>query len=185
MHNTIKAQEKSLNSILNGDYIFSVPSYQRPYSWTEDNAAELFDDLFDAYQNKTSEDDSYFLGSLVLKKDSYKPNSDIIDGQQRLTTITILLAILRDQLVLPKEDQVESKKEDEKYKKYAEDINKRICLTDDVFNRSGEESTENKYILTIRKTEDQFFPVILRKKLKTEKQIRNTAKRGSLIIQIN
>ena len=174
MHDNIKAQEKSLNSILNGDYIFSVPSYQRPYSWTKDNAAELFDDLFDAYQNKTSEDDSYFLGSLVLKKDPYKPNSDIIDGQQRLTTITILLAILRDQLAStkedqpaspterdqlasPKADQGDSKKENEKYKKYAEDINKRICLTDDVFNRSEEESPENKYILTIRKTDEEFF----------------------------
>ena len=174
MHDNIKAQEKSLNSILNGDYIFSVPSYQRPYSWTEENAAELFDDLFDAYQNKTSEGDSYFLGSLVLKKDPYKPNSDIIDGQQRLTTITILLAILRDQLAStkedqpaspterdqlasPKADQGDSKKENEKYKKYAEDINKRICLTDDVFNRSEEESPENKYILTIRKTDEEFF----------------------------
>lgn len=174
MHDNIKAQEKSLNSILNGDYIFSVPSYQRPYSWTKDNAAELFDDLFDAYQNKTSEDDSYFLGSLVLKKDPYKPNSDIIDGQQRLTTITILLAILRDQLASTKEDQAaspterdqlaspkvdqgDSKKEIEKYKKYADDINKRIFLTNDVFNRVEDKSKEDRYILTIRETDEGFF----------------------------
>jgi len=180
MRNTIKAQEKSLNSILNGDYIFSVPSYQRPYSWTEDNAAELFDDLFDAYQNKSSEDDSYFLGSLVLKKDPYKPNSDIIDGQQRLTTITILLAILRDQLASTKEDQAasstgcdqlaspkadqgDSKKEDEKYKKYAEDINKRIFLTNDVFNRE-EGSPENNYILEIRENDEGFFCDYIKKK---------------------
>ena len=174
MHDNIKAQEKSLDSIFSGNYVFSVPSYQRPYSWTKDNAAELFDDLFDAYQNKTSEGDSYFLGSLVLKKDPYKPNSDIIDGQQRLTTITILLAILRDQLAAtkedqpassserdqlasPKADQGDSKKEDEKYKKYAEDINKRICLTDDVFNRVEDVPLKYKYILKIREKDDNFF----------------------------
>ncbi|CAM1657347.1 Domain of unknown function DUF262 [Bartonella apis] len=188
MHDNIKAQEKSLNSILNGDYIFSVPSYQRPYSWTEDNAAELFDDLFDAYQNKTSEDDSYFLGSLVLKKDPRKPNSDIIDGQQRLTTITILLAILRDQLAStkedqpaspterdqlasPKADQGDSKKKNEKYKKYAEDINKRIFLTNDVFNRVEDKSEEDRYILTIRKTDEGFFCDYIKKKGATWKKI--------------
>ena len=151
MHDNIKAQEKSLNSILNGDYIFSVPSYQRPYSWTEDNAAELFDDLFDAYQNKTSEDDSYFLGSLVLKKDPYKPNSDIIDGQQRLTTLTILLAILRDQLSSSIEFNVFSK-----------DLHSRIFKSDQI------SAAKDLYLLTLRNKDEGFFVSILKKKVQRQ-----------------
>ena len=140
MHDNIKAQEKSLDSIFSGNYVFSVPSYQRPYSWTKDNAAELFDDLLDAYQNKTSEGDSYFLGSLVLKKDPYKPNSDIIDGQQRLTTITILLAILRDQLSSSIEFNVFSK-----------DLHSRIFKSDQI------SAAKDLYLLTLRNKDEGFF----------------------------
>ena len=49
---------------------------------------DLFDDLYDFYQKE--EQDSYFLGSIVLIKDESKPHADVIDGQQRLTTLSIL-----------------------------------------------------------------------------------------------
>ena len=152
MHDNIKAQEKSLDSIFSGNYVFSVPSYQRPYSWTKDNAAELFDDLFDAYQNKTSEGDSYFLGSLVLKKDPYKPNSDIIDGQQRLTTLTILLAILRDQLSSSIEFNVFSK-----------DLHSRIFKSDQI------SAAKDLYLLTLRNKDEGFFVSILKKKVQRQR----------------
>ena len=154
MHDNIKAQEKSLDSIFSGNYVFSVPSYQRPYSWTKDNAAELFDDLFDAYQNKTSEDDSYFLGSLVLKKDPYKPNSDIIDGQQRLTTLTILLAILRDQLSSSIEFNVFSK-----------DLHSRIFKSDQI------SAAKDLYLLTLRNKDEGFFCKYIKEEGATSKLI--------------
>ena len=96
MTNTITALERKLSIIFSKEYEYHIPAYQRPYAWTEDEAKELFDDLYDFYQ--TEEDKNYFLGSIVLVKDNDKPQSEVIDGQQRLTTLTILLAIITSKL---------------------------------------------------------------------------------------
>lgn len=85
--------EKPLKNILNNEYQFSIPTYQRPYSWNVEQAGELVSDLFDACENKKQEE--YFLGSIVLIKEKNKPESDVVDGQQRLTTLTILFSALR------------------------------------------------------------------------------------------
>lgn len=70
---------------------FLIPEYQRPYSWGDDEVITLFDDLWEFSIDRTQEGGarSYFLGSIV----SYKENevSQIIDGQQRLTSLFLLL----------------------------------------------------------------------------------------------
>ena len=68
----------------------SIPSYQSPCRI--DEASELFDDLYGFYKNE--EEDSYFLGSIVLIKEEGKPAAEVIDGQQRLTTLTILISTI-------------------------------------------------------------------------------------------
>ena len=92
----IEAHEKNLNQVLGDDYEFNIPEYQRPYSWGHEQTAEMFDDLTSMLDAGAS--DPYFLGSVVLVKQPNKPSSDVIDGQQRLTTLTILLAVMRDLL---------------------------------------------------------------------------------------
>lgn len=92
MSNLIKGQEFPINKIFTSDFEYHIPPYQRPYAWTEEETATLFDDLFDFFTNQ-SLDENYFLGSLVLVKEENRPQSDVIDGQQRLTTLTILLAV--------------------------------------------------------------------------------------------
>ncbi|WVM93024.1 DUF262 domain-containing protein [Halopseudomonas pachastrellae] len=79
--------------IFSSDFDFVIPAYQRPYAWTDDQALELFDDLHSFYLAEP-EDDSYFLGSIVLIKAEGKPASEVIDGQQRLTTLTIFLSVI-------------------------------------------------------------------------------------------
>ena len=67
-----------------------IPSYQRPYRWTVDSTSTLFNDLYSAYKTNIHE---YRMGSVVLYKD--KDNIfQIVDGQQRLTTLSILLYCL-------------------------------------------------------------------------------------------
>jgi Protein of unknown function DUF262/Protein of unknown function (DUF1524) len=89
----IEAHESKLNQIFSDDYAFEIPSYQRPYAWEEQQAQELLTDFIEAMENG---DDVYFLGSIVLIKEPHKPLSRVVDGQQRLTTLTIILSILRD-----------------------------------------------------------------------------------------
>jgi hypothetical protein len=88
----ISGAEYSLSKIFSSDFEYVIPAYQRPYAWTMDQTSELFDDLFDFYLHE--QDEGYFLGSIVLIKQEISPYAEVIDGQQRLTTLTILLAAL-------------------------------------------------------------------------------------------
>lgn len=82
------------------NYWFSIPEYQRPYSWKTEQVSELLDDL--KYANENSQDKEYFLGSIVLQKGIEKTSKfnyefyNVLDGQQRLTTLLLLMAVLRD-----------------------------------------------------------------------------------------
>lgn len=90
----LEAHEYPLHKIFCSDYDFQIPDYQRPYAWGKDQTGQLFDDLREALERGGNE--PYFLGSLVLVKKNGSATTDIIDGQQRLTTLTILLAVIRD-----------------------------------------------------------------------------------------
>lgn len=100
MSKAIQAGEHKILDVLSKDYAFKIPDYQRPYSWQPEQAVQLLQDLRDHMGRGTEE--PYFLGSIVLIKEDHKPEAQIIDGQQRLTTLTILLAVLRDLTADPK-----------------------------------------------------------------------------------
>ena len=98
MPETIRAAELQMLDIFDDKYRFTIPNYQRPYSWTTEQTSELLDDLLYAVrQSNNSEAPSpYFLGSVVIIKDDTLPRAEVVDGQQRLTTLTILLCALRE-----------------------------------------------------------------------------------------
>lgn len=99
----IHAKEQPLSSIFSDAYAFQIPPYQRPYSWSEEQTSALLNDILAATEDfrnqqkaKNAEVTPYFLGSIVLIKPSDgKADSEVIDGQQRLTTLTLLLAAAR------------------------------------------------------------------------------------------
>lgn len=104
MQQTLNAKEMPLHKVFSDDYLFTIPAVQRPYSWTTEEAGDLLNDLVDYINrnNITEENigtinEPYFLGSLVLVNVN-KNQYEVLDGQQRLTTLTILLAVLRDYL---------------------------------------------------------------------------------------
>lgn len=87
----MKAEGKSL-SFLCGMKILEVPFFQRPYVWSKGNWEELLDDLLKG--------DLQFLGSIIIKWQGTNENgikkAIIVDGQQRLTAISILIKALYD-----------------------------------------------------------------------------------------
>lgn len=98
MSHTLTAKEQSLAKIFSDDYVFNIPGYQRPYAWGRDQAQELLDDLLGALVSapaQLSEAAPYFLGSIVLIKGEASPEATVVDGQQRLTTLTLLLSAVR------------------------------------------------------------------------------------------
>lgn len=97
MARTLEAHDKLIREIFEGSYQFEIPDYQRPYAWTTEQAEELFTDLVEAmrYARTTGAASQYFLGSIVLIKNDREPKSFVVDGQQRLTTLTMLFAVMR------------------------------------------------------------------------------------------
>ncbi|OXN00811.1 GmrSD restriction endonuclease domain-containing protein [Bifidobacterium vansinderenii] len=91
----INASEQPLGKVFSTDYRFVIPAFQRAYSWQVDNMLQLVEDLEDAAHDPAH---PYFLGSLILVggTDSTGRAYQVIDGQQRLTSLTIIIAILRD-----------------------------------------------------------------------------------------
>ena len=102
----MKADALSLAATLNSSEVdvYTIPQYQRPYTWSTENYEVLWEDLTDAYadylkalaENRTP--DYYFLGPVVFVKNSGKRSFDIIDGQQRTTTFHIILWYLHKRL---------------------------------------------------------------------------------------
>ena len=80
----------SIGDLLSID--LTLPSYQRPYRWKISSANTLFIDTFEAYKNSVEE---YRLGTVILHKNS-SGTYNIVDGQQRITTLSILLYSLGD-----------------------------------------------------------------------------------------
>jgi len=79
---------------------FLIPDYQRPYAWDEEQCQTLWDDIFlFSFPNNDyetfDENEEYFLGSIVTYKNE-KGKSEVIDGQQRLTTLMLILRAFYD-----------------------------------------------------------------------------------------
>lgn len=86
----IESLDQEIRTLLSSGY-YRIPRFQRPYSWTRENIQEFWDDVI--RDNPTD----YFIGSMVVFKGGNQ-RFGVVDGQQRLTTIMILLAVLRDAL---------------------------------------------------------------------------------------
>ncbi|MGI5187637.1 DUF262 domain-containing protein [Promicromonospora sp. CA-289599] len=99
MSKSIDASEIQLGRLFSEDFEFHIPDYQRPYAWGREQSLQLLDDLTAALERDT--DEPYFLGSVVLIQADGGPIAEVVDGQQRLTTLTILLAVMRDLVTEP------------------------------------------------------------------------------------
>ena len=97
--NEIKSDKILIKDVF--DMWFNIPGYQRPYVWGYDEIHDLLDDITFAAQSKP--DNEYFLGSFVYQikqpdpsQDQLFEENDLLDGQQRMTTLLLLMAVMRD-----------------------------------------------------------------------------------------
>ncbi len=107
----MKATETTLRNLLEGTKQFQIPLFQRPYSWTTENWENLWEDVMKLYTNEV--EGSYFVGAIVTQAilgtaDGISPYL-VIDGQQRLITLTVLLAAMRQYLLKDKNQTIKDK----------------------------------------------------------------------------
>lgn len=137
----IQANEQLVSKVFSNDYVFEIPPYQRPYKWGVEQAEQLLDDLLDWMgtddTRPVAEIDPYFLGSIVLIKRFSEAKSSVVDGQQRLTTLSILFSALRETV---------------------QDPNFRDSLTRYLYQKGDVAlGTQNQYRLTLREQDAEFF----------------------------
>ncbi len=106
-----KAESKTIQEILTKKKAFMIPRFQREFTWEKDHIEILWDDLLENLSLKESKlkISEYFLGSLVLVDDNDDPKQTkriVVDGQQRLTIITILLSALYDSFMDVNEEKL-------------------------------------------------------------------------------
>lgn len=155
-----KPETKSIKQIFGDtDAFYQMPIYQRPYSWDRERVEQLWYDILGAYKNNCDDetiDRNYFLGSAVVVK---KPNSyEVVDGQQRLTTLTILFCTLRDmdlKIIKKKivENSIKDLVEDKERLKLTTHLNNQalfeITIINGInFNTSKKEVSENRFLQT-------------------------------------
>lgn len=93
MKTKIEAKEVTVGDLFGPEFLFNIPIYQRNLSWSSEDFDLLFEDIYDAMNDGQNE---YFLGSILLQDNGGENLYEIVDGQQRLTSLAMLLAVLRD-----------------------------------------------------------------------------------------
>ena len=73
---------------------YRIPIYQRNYAWKEPQIRQLIRDIYD-YCGEKNKEKKYYIGTLVVRPDKEKNTFEVIDGQQRLTTLSMLVAYLK------------------------------------------------------------------------------------------
>lgn len=108
MAQKIDAQETNILDYLSKNR-FLIPMYQRPYTWGQDECDDLWNDIVDFFDETRTDkngDKKYFLGSIVLYKDEQE-KQNIIDGQQRTTTLNLLICALYDKAFKQKSEETQ------------------------------------------------------------------------------
>ncbi len=76
----------NIEKFFTGKY-FVIPNYQRDYAWVRENIDDLFEDIFESIETETS----HYIGTFILSKNENEKEYKVVDGQQRLTTITMII----------------------------------------------------------------------------------------------
>lgn len=132
-----------IQELFNGDRIFSIPKYQRTYAWDKENCETFFYDL----KNQRT-DKEYFLGTLLFHQKKNRKDYeilDIVDGQQRLTTIIIFMKVIIHKL-LEMESNIVSNKTFLKYIYDGENYKLELDNENSTFLHESILSRENKII---------------------------------------
>lgn len=147
---SIHGAEHPIKKIFSDDFAFTIPLYQRHYAWTTDEAGDLLEDFIAHMgdsEDPLEEVTPYFLGSIVLIKGD-EADAQVVDGQQRLTTLAILLAVLRATL---QQDR-------------AKDLTSFLYEQGNIIAK-----TPNRYRLTLRDRDAKFFQEYIQDEMGIEK----------------
>ncbi|GAA7546295.1 DUF262 domain-containing protein [Helicobacter pylori] len=163
----VEVELKKLHQILvDREYFYQVPDYQRPYVWDKDHLGALIDDLVSSYTN--NKEDEYFCGSIVIAENQKDKRWDVVNGQQRLTSFIILACTI---LRLYKDSLLQESKafiEESIYDRYDKEKKRLKFLTAQNYNNIFENT-----VLNHLEFEDNIKKSELNKKFEENTYLRN------------
>lgn len=134
---------------------FNIPLYQRSYNWKKENCEKLFDDVIDIHemsepQNSEKKYRKHFFGIVICLRSEYTGDLTIIDGQQRVVSVALLLAAIRDALL---DGQIKSSEE---------------RLSDEIDNKLKNQYKGNIFIKPVEKDKPAYDAIIYRDAISEE-----------------
>jgi uncharacterized protein with ParB-like and HNH nuclease domain len=140
-----KTDSQTIRNVFDGTNYFQIPDYQRPYSWSDEEIEQLWEDITLAFD---SGDLYYFLGPVILAQTEGEL-LEVVDGQQRLTTLTILFCVIRDFYLeeISKKNSGLAKKIENAIKSLIEDRFRLILITQAHYQNQFENEILEKVIL--------------------------------------
>lgn len=87
----LSTANENFRQLVGHNVTYSIPPFQRDYSWGEENWEELWFDILAMYSGEDDAETEHYMGYLVLQESANKKSSAVIDGQQRITTISIII----------------------------------------------------------------------------------------------
>ena len=130
----MEAKESKIIDILTENKKYIIPPYQRPYSWNKEHTEDLLEDIYSSF---VSDNKEYFIGTLICIDSNDNYVYEVVDGQQRLTTLSLIFAKMKDMI---------STKQNAK-----ENLIKRVLQVDD-FSDEAQESR-----IKVRKSEYELY----------------------------
>ena len=107
----MEAKESKIIDILTENKKYIIPPYQRPYSWNKEHTEDLLEDIYSSF---VSDNKEYFIGTLICIDSNDNYVYEVVDGKQRLTTLSLIFAKMKDMISISKyEDKLEKKEEDD------------------------------------------------------------------------
>ncbi|WP_160242878.1 DUF262 domain-containing protein [Acinetobacter indicus] len=98
----LSANKEQISSFLEGSLQFHIPFFQRPYVWKIENWQEFFDSILEQLNKEDSNSSEHFIGTIIVQQKQVKKMGaneyDLVDGQQRLTTICLLIRAIHDEI---------------------------------------------------------------------------------------
>ena len=91
----VSATSLTIGDLLQDGKIYTVPPFQRSYSWEKEQIENFWTDLKSVYENGENE---YFVGLMIFTPDEGSKKTKVLDGQQRFSTVLLFLSALRDAL---------------------------------------------------------------------------------------
>ena len=133
--------EKPLNAVLNNNINYSIPDYQRSYEWKKDQTEELWNDLMGDYMKDVSKKiQEYLLGPIVISYTNQNEPHYIVDGQQRLVTLTLLFCAIR-KLLQEYSNEKETDYEKQTIRELIHDIDELTYHNDEVLIKLNDSDT--------------------------------------------